>query len=85
MPGWVPGPWRGRRGGHSVARVRSRLALVSSAVWRRLGGWSGQTSAEYLGVLLVIAAIITALLLTDPGQAIGDKLSDIVRDIAGDR
>ncbi len=45
----------------------------------------GQTAAEYLGVLLVVAAIIVAIVATDPGQAISDKLSDIVRDIAGER
>ena len=36
----------------------------------------GQTGAEYLGVLLVVAAIITALVAPGPGQAIGDKLSE---------
>jgi Flp pilus assembly pilin Flp len=46
---------------------------------------SGQTGAEYLGVLLVVAAIIVAIVATDPGQAISDKLSDLVRDIAGER
>lgn len=46
---------------------------------------SGQTGAEYLGVLLVVAAIIVAIVATDPGQAISDKLSEIVRDIAGER
>ena len=45
----------------------------------------GQTGAEYLGVLLVVAAIIVAIVATDPGQAISDKLSEIVRDIAGER
>jgi len=46
---------------------------------------SAQTAAEYLGVLLVVAAIVTAIAWTDPGQAISGKLSEIVRDIAGDR
>jgi hypothetical protein len=45
----------------------------------------GQTAAEYLGLLLVVAAIVTALLWTGPGQAIGDKLTQIVRDIAAER
>ncbi len=52
---------------------------------QRLLSQRGQTSAEYLGVLLVVAAIIAAIFVTDPGQAIGDKLSDLVRDIAGGR
>jgi uncharacterized protein (UPF0333 family) len=45
----------------------------------------GQTSSEYLGVLLVVAAIIAAIFTTDPGHEISDKLSAIVRDIAGGR
>jgi hypothetical protein len=45
----------------------------------------GQTGAEYLGVLLVVAAVITALLTTDPGHAVSEALSDLVRDIAGER
>jgi hypothetical protein len=45
----------------------------------------GQTAAEYLGLLLVVAAIVAALLWTGPGQAISDKLTDVVRDIAGER
>jgi hypothetical protein len=44
---------------------------------------TAQTGAEYLGVLLVVAAIIAALVATGPGQAIGDKLSEVVRDISG--
>jgi hypothetical protein len=65
--------------------VPARHVALSPAIRLRvrLRDVSGQTSAEYIGVLLVVAAIIGALLLTDPGQAIGDKLSQIVRDIAG--
>jgi hypothetical protein len=59
--------------------VRERLVMLS------VRDPSGQTGAEYLGVLLVVAAIIVAIVATDPGQAISDKLSDIVRDIAGER
>jgi hypothetical protein len=45
----------------------------------------GQTATEYLGLLLVIAAIVAALLWTGPGQEISDKLTEVVRDIAGER
>jgi len=66
-----------------VDRVPARHVALWVAIRLRTRDASGQTSAEYIGVLLVVAAIIGALLLTDPGQAIGDKLSQIVRDIAG--
>jgi Flp pilus assembly pilin Flp len=65
--------------------VRERLAMLSVATRQLARDPSGQTGAEYLGVLLVVAAIIVAIVATDPGQAISDKLSDIVRDIAGER
>jgi hypothetical protein len=45
----------------------------------------GQTAAEYLGLLLLVAAIVTALLWTGPGHAISEKLTQIVRDIAAER
>jgi hypothetical protein len=45
----------------------------------------GQTAAEYMGVLLVVAAIIVAIVATDPGQEISHRLSQLVRDIAGER
>jgi pilus assembly protein Flp/PilA len=65
--------------------VRERVATVTVAVSSAVRDPRGQTAAEYLGVLLVVVAIILALIGTDPGQAISDKLSQIVRDIAGER
>jgi hypothetical protein len=85
MAHWVPGPWRARGGGRSVQSVHGRRVMLYLAVRVRMLDTRGQTAAEYLGLLLLVAAIITALLVTGPGQAIGDKLSQIVRDIAGDR
>ena len=82
-PGWVPGPWRRQARSRTLIGVPARHVALWLAIRLRTRDASGQTSAEYIGVLLVVAAIISALLLTDPGQAIGDKLSQIVRDIAG--
>jgi pilus assembly protein Flp/PilA len=65
--------------------VRERVATVTVAVSSAVRDPRGQTAAEYLGVLLVVVAIILALIGTDPGQAIIYKLSQIVRDIAGER
>jgi hypothetical protein len=66
-----------------VRRVRRHVLEL----WVRVRFWAAaptaQTGAEYLGVLLVGAVIIAALVATGPGQAIGDKLSELVRDISG--
>ena len=59
--------------------------MLSLAIRLRSLQSRGQTAAEYLGVLLVVAAVVTALLWSDPGQDISGKLSDLVRDIAGER
>jgi len=62
--------------------VRDRLLGLLIRAWVHE---DGQTPSEYVGVLVVVAAVIAALVATGPGQAIGDKLSELVRDIAGDR
>ena len=66
-----------------MRRVRRHILelLVRVRCWAAAP--TAQTGAEYLGVLLVVAAIIAALVATGPGQAIGDKLSELVRDISG--
>jgi pilus assembly protein Flp/PilA len=43
----------------------------------------GQTAAEYVGVLLVVSAIVAAVATTGIGHDITDKLSDLVRDVSG--
>ena len=47
----------------------------------------GQTTAEYLGVLVVVAAIVAALVLAQPGRLIGSgvraKVCDIAREPCG--
>jgi hypothetical protein len=66
-----------------VLRVRRHVLELWVRVRCWAAGRTAQTGAEYLGVLLVVAAIIAMLVATGPGQAIGDKLSDLVRDISG--
>ena len=85
MPGWVPGPWRATAAGRSVGSMSGRLLELSVGIDRRVREQRGQTAAEYLGVLLVVSAIIVGLIGTDIGHTITEKLSSLVRDIAGDR
>lgn len=65
--------------------MRERRVTLHLRVWSRLRGARAQTAAEYLGVLLVVAAIIAAIAWTDPGHAISGKLSELVHDISGER
>jgi hypothetical protein len=55
--------------------------LVSALIRARLA--HGQTAVEYIGVLLVVSAIIVGVATTDVGHDITEKLSELVRDIAG--
>ena len=81
-PGTLASPAHDGRSLGSCASVSCQL-LVTAGCFARDNERADR--AEYLGVLLVVAAIVAAIAWTDPGQAISDKLSEIVRDIAGDR
>ena len=48
----------------------------------RFRGQVGQTTAEYLGVLVLVAAIVAALVLAQPGRLIGSGVRAKVCDIA---
>jgi pilus assembly protein Flp/PilA len=43
----------------------------------------GQTAAEYMGVLLVVSAIIAAVATTDIGTTIKEQAVRLVKEIAG--
>ena len=49
----------------------------------RLRGTRGQSSAEYMGALLLVAVIVGALLASGVPAAIGDGMSSAVKAIAG--
>lgn len=46
----------------------------------RLNDEEGQTSAEYIGIILVVVGVIAAIAATD----IGDKVSQAIMDAIGD-
>jgi hypothetical protein len=56
--------------------IRAYLALegLGDRLQERFEGEEGQTAAEYLGVIVVIAAIIAVLATQD----IGNKLKDLI-------
>lgn len=43
----------------------------------------GQTAAEYLGVIVVIAAIIGVLAASDIGQTLVDAINQAIANVAG--
>ena len=49
----------------------------------RLRGTRGQTSAEYMGALLLVAVIVAALLAAGVPAQIGNRMSSAVNAIAG--
>jgi hypothetical protein len=63
--------------------MSERLLELSLALHLRMLQSRGQTAAEYMGVLLVVSAIIAAVATTDIGHDISHRLSELVRDIAG--
>ena len=52
-------------------------------VRNRLGQERGQTAAEYMGILLVVAVIIGALIAADVDGKIAKAANDMVDKIAG--
>jgi len=62
--------------------MSERFLELSLALRFRVLDPRGQTAAEYMGVLLVVAAIIAAIATTDIGQDISERLQQLVRDIA---
>jgi pilus assembly protein Flp/PilA len=43
----------------------------------------GQTAAEYLGIIVVVAAIVVAITGTDIGTTIKDAITTKINEIAG--
>lgn len=50
---------------------------------RRLAGARGQTSIEYLGVLLAASLIVTAVLLSGVGRTVADEISAVICRVSG--
>lgn len=53
------------------------------ALVHRLRGSAGQVSSEYLGVLLLVAVVIAAVIVAAPGPTIGERLEQLICQIGG--
>ena len=62
------------------AGIRTRLALDELA--ERTREERGQTAAEYMGILFVVAAIIAALITAEVPQKIGEAAAGLIDKIA---
>ncbi|MFF9499317.1 Flp family type IVb pilin [Streptomyces sp. NPDC014656] len=58
------------------ALTRTRLHLTSR-------GDRGQTAVEYLGIIVVVVAIVVAITGTDLGQSIKGAISQKIAEITG--
>jgi Flp pilus assembly pilin Flp len=61
--------------------IQARGAVVG--LRHRVADQSGQTAAEYMGILLVVAVIIGALIAANVDGAIADAANEMVKKISG--
>lgn len=67
-----------------LTTIRSALTAATAAAAGRLRDERGQTATEYLGVIVVVAAIIAVLAgTTDIGDTIKDAIIDTIDSITG--
>lgn len=57
-----------------VEQLRAYVTACTAPLFRRVGGERGQTAAEYIGVIALIAAVV--VLLVSRGKEVGDTIID---------
>jgi hypothetical protein len=62
--------------------MSERLIRALASARLRAREAHGQSSAEYVGVLLIVSVIVAGVVTTEVGHDITRALSDLVRDIA---
>ncbi|MFE5911807.1 Flp family type IVb pilin [Streptomyces wedmorensis] len=62
------------------ALTRAKLGLTS----RLRRDDRGQTAVEYLGIIVVVVAIVVAITGTDIGQSIKTAITEKIADLTGD-
>ena len=66
-----------------ITRTSQMLEQLVARVPERLRSEKAQTAAEYLGIIVVAALIITAIIGTNIDQTIADGIKSQVDKIAG--
>jgi Flp pilus assembly pilin Flp len=66
-----------------AVRTENALVEMGEKLVARMREQRGQTAAEYLGVIVVIAVIVLALAKSKIGEEIGGKIKDLIGQIAG--
>ncbi|MCX5228372.1 Flp family type IVb pilin [Streptomyces sp. NBC_00233] len=61
------------------ALTRAKVGVAA----RLLRGDRGQTAVEYLGIIVVVVAIVVAITGTDIGQSIKTAITDKIADLTG--
>ncbi|MFD4275943.1 hypothetical protein R2B67_11780 [Streptomyces cyaneofuscatus] len=66
----------------TAVRVNGWANTAVSAIQKRYAGKDrGQTAFEYLGIILVVVAIIGAIMATGIGSAISTRINSLVTSI----
>ncbi|KYG56905.1 hypothetical protein AWI43_07900 [Streptomyces sp. WAC04657] len=63
------------------ALTKARIELTTRATTRT--GDRGQTAVEYLGIIVVVVAIVVAITGTDIGNSIKDAITRKIADLTG--
>lgn len=58
-------------------------ALTKAKLWSTQRDDRGQTAVEYLGIIVVVVAIVIAITGTDIGQSIKDAIAQKIAELAG--
>nr|WP_190155213.1 Flp family type IVb pilin [Streptomyces litmocidini] len=61
------------------ALTRAKMRMTG----RLLRGDRGQTAVEYLGIIVVVVAIVIAITGTDIGQSIKDAIAQKISELTG--
>jgi Flp pilus assembly pilin Flp len=56
---------------------------VGESIRRRANGDAGQTAAEYMGIIVIVAAIIAAIVATGLPATIATAISTKITEISG--